>query len=153
MTRIAIAERAARHKKARQIKMLAAERAATTVGLIMRLLKPLLLASAAGLLALSAAAAADIPTKKAAPAAAKPNCYASFWTWLDSTAADCPLSAFGVTVYGTIDVGGGYNSSASRFNRDFPQGVQEMIAKTSNGGRWQAVPNGLSQSNVGIKIK
>ena len=56
--------------------MLAAARAATTVGLIMRLLKSLLLASAAGLLAVSAAAAADLPTKKAAPAAEKPNCLA-----------------------------------------------------------------------------
>jgi predicted porin len=100
-----------------------------------------------------AAQAADLPTKKAPPVAAKPNCYATFWTWLDSTAADCPLSAYGVTVYGTIDMGGGYNSAASRFNRDFPQGVQEMISKTGNGGRWQLVPNGLSQSNIGVKIK
>jgi hypothetical protein len=73
----------------------------------MRFLKPLLLASAAGLLAVSAAAAADLPTKKAPPAAEKPNCYATFWSWLDSTAADCPLSLYGITVYGQIDVGGG----------------------------------------------
>jgi len=58
----------------------------------------------------------DLPTKKTPPAAEKPNCYASFWTWLDSTAADCPLSAYGITVYGTIDMGGGYESHASKFN-------------------------------------
>ena len=28
-----------------------------------------------------------------------------------------------------------------------------MINKTNNGGRWQLVPNGLSQTNVGVKIK
>jgi predicted porin len=133
--------------------MLAAVRAATTVGLTMRLLKPLLLASAAGLLAVSAAAAADLPTKKTPPAAEKPNCYASFWTWLDSTAADCPLSAYGITVYGTIDMGGGYETHASRFNKDYSNGVSELVAKTSGNAKWQAVPNGLSQSNVGIKIK
>jgi predicted porin len=119
----------------------------------MRLLKPLLLASAAGLLAVSAAAAADLPTKKTPPAAEKPNCYATFWSWLDSTAADCPLSLAGITVYGQIDVGAGYNAHATPFNNDFSNGVQELVSKNSNNARWQAVPNGLSQSNVGIKIK
>jgi len=119
----------------------------------MRLLKSLLLASAAGLLAVSAAQAADIPTKKAAPVAPKPNCYASFYTWLDSTAADCPLSAFGITVYGTVDMGGGYNSHAAKFNDNFPNGIQEKVSKDSNDGKWQKVPNGLSQSNIGVKIK
>ncbi|MDR3419837.1 MAG: porin, partial [Xanthobacteraceae bacterium] len=107
----------------------------------------------AGLLAVSAAAAADLPTKKAPPVAEKPNCYATFYSWLDSTAADCPLSAYGVTVYGTLDMGGGYETAASKFNKDFNNGVNELISKASNSGRWQAVPNGLSQSNVGVKIK
>ena len=120
---------------------------------MVRLLKGLLLASAAGLLVAGAAQAADIPTKKAAPVAEKPNCYASFWTWLDSTAADCPLSAYGVTVYGAIDVGGGYETHASRFNRNYAQGVGELVAKTSGAARWQLAPNGLSQSNIGVKIK
>jgi predicted porin len=119
----------------------------------MRLLKPLLLASAAGLLAVGAASAADLPTKKTPPAAAAPNCYASFWSWLDSTAADCPLSAYGITVYGQIDVGGGYESAATPFNKDYSNGVEELVNKASYRSKWQAVPNGLSQSNVGIKIK
>ena len=34
----------------------------------------------------------------------------------------------------------------------YSQGVQEVINKTNNGGRWQLVPNGLSQTNVGVKI-
>jgi predicted porin len=50
-------------------------------------------------------------------------------------------------------MGGGYETAATKFNKDFSNGVQELISKTSNGARWQAVPNGLSQSNVGIKIK
>jgi predicted porin len=122
------------------------------MGLIMRILKHLLLASAAGLLAVSAAQAADLPTKKTPPVAAKPNCYATFMTWLDSTATDCPLTWVGITVYGAIDMGGGYETHASRFNKDYSNGVSELIAKTSGGARWQAVPNGLSQSNIGVKI-
>lgn len=119
----------------------------------MNRLQRILLASATGLALAGAAQAADLPTKKAPAVAAKPNCYATFWTWLDSTAADCPLSAYGVTIYGAIDMGGGYETNASRFNKNYPQGVGELIAKYSNGARWQLVPNGLSQSNVGVKIK
>lgn len=39
-----------------------------------------------------AAQAADLPTKKAAPEAAKVNCFDSFSTWLHASAADCPLT-------------------------------------------------------------
>ena len=50
----------------------------------------------------SLAHAADLPTTKApAPEKAKPNCWASLWDWLKASAADCPLSAYGVTLYGT----------------------------------------------------
>ncbi|THD44416.1 MAG: porin [Bradyrhizobium sp.] len=116
-------------------------------------MKSLEISIVALLAALGAAQAADLPTKKTPPAAEKPNCYATFMSWLDSTASDCPLSAYGITIYGQIDVGGGYNSAATPFNRDFSNGIQELISKDSNNARWQAVPNGLSQSNVGIKIK
>ncbi|MGD1036429.1 MAG: porin [Roseiarcus sp.] len=119
----------------------------------MKIMIKILLGSVAGLAVVAAAQAADLPTKKAPPAPPATNCYASFYSWLDSTATDCPLSYMGVTVYGQIDVGGGYETAATRFNRDFNNGVQELISKTSNGAKWQAVPNGLSQSNVGIKIK
>ena len=120
---------------------------------MIRSLNRLLLASAVGMLAVGAAQAADLPTKKTAPAPAAPNCYASLWSWLDSSPADCPLSLYGVTVYGAIDLGGGYETAAARFNKDLPQGVSELISKFNNGARWQWVPNGLSQSNVGVKIR
>ena len=83
----------------------------------------------------------------------KANCFASFWTWLDSTPTDCPLSYWGVTFYGQIDVGGGYETHASKFDRYRPEAVAEGVSKTSQKGAWQAVPNGLSQSNIGIKWK
>jgi predicted porin len=119
----------------------------------MGLLKHLLLASTAGLLFAGAAQAADLPTKKTPPAPPQTSCFASFYDWLNSSAADCPLSYMGVTVYGQIDTGGGYETHASPFNRDYNNGVLELVSKNSNTGRWQAVPNGLSQSNVGLKIK
>jgi len=118
----------------------------------MSLFKSILLAGGALVAFAAVSQAADLPTKKAAPAAAKPNCYATFWTWLDSTAADCPLSAYGVTVYGTLDFGGGYMTNGTGFNRQYPTGVEELVSKNGNGGRWNLVPGGISQSVVGAKL-
>src|SRR5580692_12809811 len=61
--------------------------------------------AAAGLA--SFAHAADLPTTKASDKA-KPNCWASVWDWLNTSAADCPISAYGVTLYGTLDVNAAY---------------------------------------------
>ncbi|MGD0188203.1 MAG: porin [Roseiarcus sp.] len=119
----------------------------------MKTLGTILLGSVAGLVLIGAAQAADLPTKKTPIAPPPANCYASFMSWLDSTAADCPLSYMGVTVYGAIDMGFGYETHATPFNGAYPNGVQEEIYKTSNGARWQLVPNGLTQSNIGVKIK
>jgi predicted porin len=119
----------------------------------MRNLGAILLGSVAGLALIGAAQAADLPTKKAPIAPPPANCYASFMSWLDSTAADCPLSYMGVTVYGAIDMGFGYETNAARFNGAYPNGVNELIGKFNDGGRWQLVPNGLAQSNIGVKIK
>jgi predicted porin len=87
-----------------------------------------------------------------ASAAAKPDCFAAVSNWLESSAADCPLSAYGLTAYGTIDVGGGYESHAAPFNGDSKTGVGELISKINNRALWEPVPSGLSQSNIGIKI-
>jgi hypothetical protein len=61
--------------------------------------------AAAGLAA--AAHAADLPTTKA-PDKAKPNCWASVWDWLNTSAADCPIGAYGITLYGTLDLNATY---------------------------------------------
>ncbi len=109
----------------------------------------------AGLLflaAIGAAEGADLPTSKPAPQTpSTASCFASFYDWLSASAADCPLSYMGITVYGQIDVGVGYSSHASDFNRYYNNAVAELIAKTSRGPQFQLVPNGLSQSNIGIK--
>jgi predicted porin len=103
--------------------------------------------------AVATAYAADLPTTKAPPAPpAAANCYASFGSWLNSTAADCPLTYGGFTVYGTIDAGYGYETHGVAFNRQYPTGVEELISKNSQGGTWALTPGGLSQSQVGIKM-
>jgi predicted porin len=115
--------------------------------------KRIVLASMTSLALTAGAGAADLPTKKEQPPPEKPNCFSSFWTWLNSTAKDCPLSAYGITVYGTIDMGYGYNTFGAPWNRYGNFGNNFLISKAGMGGLYAIAPNALSQSNVGVKIK
>ena len=110
------------------------------------------IALAVGALAVLAGAAlgADLPTAK--PSGPAPiSCFASFSDWWEASPEACPLSYMGITLYGQIDVGAGYSSHGANFNGAYPQGVQEVIAKFSQGSKYQWVPNGLGRSNVGLK--
>ncbi len=96
--------------------------------------------------------AADLlPTTKAPPPAPA-NCYASVWTWLDSTPADCPLSWGPFTVYATLDAGLTYESNGAPYNGAWNNGVNSFIQKQSYGPKWLWSPNNLSQSVAGIKM-
>jgi hypothetical protein len=119
----------------------------------MRFLRHFLLASTAGLLLAGAAQAADLPTKKTPPAPPAPSCFASFYDYMNSTAANCPLTYKGITLYATIDAGVGYMSHGEGFNREFPTGTGGLLQKNAQGAYTGLAPNAISQSNVGIKIK
>ncbi|HKN29775.1 MAG TPA: hypothetical protein VJY34_18560, partial [Roseiarcus sp.] len=98
----------------------------------------------------AAAHAADLPTTK--PAAPPPpvNCFATIWTWLDSSPADCPLSYGPFTVYATLDGGLTYESNGAPYNARWNNGVDSFIQKQSYGAKWLWSPNNLSQSVAGI---
>ena len=96
--------------------------------------------------------AADLPTTKGPAPTLAPGCFASFWTWLDSTAADCPLSYAGFTVYATLDAGLGYYSQGAAWNPAVFNGTQGLISKQSNGSKWLWSPNNINQSVIGIQM-
>jgi hypothetical protein len=97
--------------------------------------------------------AADLPTTKApAPEKAKPNCWASLWDWLNASASDCPFSAYGFTLYGTLDVNATYlhNGVNNNPSADKPSyGIQRNASES----KWLAGYNGLSTSVIGLKMK
>ena len=99
-------------------------------------MKKLGVALAIAVASVGAAHAADLPTKKEATPAPV-NCFASVWTWLNSTAADCPLSYGPFTVYGTYDVGLGWESHGAGYNAAWNNGVRTLspnkAAPTPNG--------------------
>ena len=115
-------------------------------------MKKLGVALAIAVASVGAARAADLPTKKETPPAPPVNCFASIWSWLDSTAADCPLSYGPFTVYGTLDGGVGWESHGAGYNAAWTNGVSNIVTKQSGiHSQWLQTPNGLSQSVVGIK--
>ena len=100
-----------------------------------------------------AAHAADLPTTKGPAPAPQVNCFASFWSWLDSTPGDCPFSYGPFTLYGTLDGGLGWESHGAGYNAAWNNGVNSFVQKqNSRRSEWLWTPNGLSQSVVGIKM-
>jgi hypothetical protein len=106
----------------------------------------------AGVAYVTAAPAADLdikapPTPTASAPSVPPTC-----TGVDAFfLTNCALSWAGVTVYGVVDVGGGWESHGAPFNKLVPQGVDYFVQKPNRTPGWLASPNGLSQSSIGIK--
>jgi predicted porin len=106
----------------------------------------------------SAASAADsdvMPTKapvltKAPPAPPPP---ATCTSPQDFFLTACQLTWAGVRFYGTIDVGGGYQTHGAPFDGNFVTGASYFLQKMNRTAMWGAAPNAMSQSNVGVQIK
>ena len=98
------------------------------------------------------AQAADIlPATKSAPTETV-NCFASLWTYLDSTASDCPLSYGPFTLYATLDAGLMCTTNGAPWSPAFVNGTQGLISKQSNGPKWLWSPNNINQAVIGIKM-
>jgi predicted porin len=69
----------------------------------------------------------------------------------DFVVTNCPLTWNGITLYGTIDAGVSWRSHGAPFNGTSAVGVDYLIQKYGRSPRWDLGPNGLSQSNIGIK--
>ena len=95
------------------------------------------------------AQAADLPTTKAPRRPPAPSCFSSLYAFMNPTPKDCPLSYRGITFYGAVDMGGGYSSHGADFNPNYPQGVQEVIAKYSQGPNGRLSRTGCSEQTSG----
>lgn len=96
--------------------------------------------------------AVDLPMRQTPPPTpVAEGCFSSFSAWIQTSAAECPLSYAGVTLYGTVDAGYGYETNGAKFNAQYPNGVNELVSAVNHGAKWQGTPNALSQSNIGIK--
>jgi predicted porin len=92
--------------------------------------------------------AADITPMKAPPAASAPKPCADGW---DFIATDCQLTWKGITVYGAIDAGFGWQSHGARWDPRSAVGASYLIQKQNNAALWGPAPNALTNSFIGIK--
>jgi predicted porin len=104
----------------------------------------------AGTVSATAALASDILPTKAPPPPAAPAACADIMQFFTTS---CPLSWYGITVYGTVDAGVSWQSHGTRFNPTYGPGTEPLVSSNGNRALWNIAPNGLSQSFIGIKGK
>src|SRR5262249_57499073 len=76
---------------------------------------------------LRAVTAADMATK--APEVIAPIACSSLWNFLVTS---CPLSWYGITIYGTVDAGVTWQSHGAPYNGSLPAGAQYLISNNTN---------------------
>src|SRR5882724_6157446 len=102
--------------------------------------------------AVDAWAADSMPTKAppAPPAATASTPKPCTDPW-DFVATNCQLTWQGITVYGTIDAGVGWQSHGVPLDPRSAVGASYLIQKQNRSPRWGLAPNALTNSTIGIK--
>jgi predicted porin len=89
----------------------------------------------------------------AAPPPAPPPAPATCTTLWGFVTTACPLTWYGVTLYGTVDLGVTYQTHGTPFDPNFPTGASYFLSKPNRNPGFGLAPNGLSQSVIGIKVQ
>src|SRR5258707_12511513 len=115
----------------------------------LRISTGIVLAVAGASCAVDAWAADTMPVKTPpAAAASAPKTCTDGWGFI---ATDCQLTWRGITVYGTIDAGFGWQSHGAPWDPRSAVGGSYLIQKQNNLALWGPAPNALSNSFIGIK--
>src|SRR5262249_27925836 len=94
-------------------------------------------------------AAESVPTMASpAAAASAPKTCTGPWDFIET---NCQLTWYGITVYGPIDAGFGWQSHGAPFDPRSTAGASYLIQRQNRSAMWGAAPNALSQSSIGIK--
>src|SRR5258705_1075187 len=83
-----------------------------------------------------------------ASAASNPKVCTGLWNLI---ATGCDLSWQGITIYGRVDAGGGWQSHGAPLDSRSAPGASYLIEKTNRSSQWSLAPNALSTSTIGIK--
>jgi len=96
----------------------------------------------------------DMPTK--APPAPTDLAAAPPRTCIDPSdfiTTNCQLTWHGITLFGTIDAGFGWQSHGAPWDPRSAVGASYLIQKQNRSALWSLAPNALSNSTIGIKGK
>ncbi len=96
-----------------------------------------------------AAGKASSATASPATAASTPKTCTGVWDFIET---DCQLTWYGITIYGAIDAGFGWQSHGAPLDPRSPPGSAYIVQRYSrSSSRWDVAPNGLQNSFIGIK--
>jgi predicted porin len=118
------------------------------IGLCAGMLAALVLAFPGTAKAADVSPSAGMPKKAPRAIASTPAACSSFE---DFVTTNCQLSWGGITVYGIVDAGVGWQSHGAPFDGISAVGQTYIISKYSNRALWGVAPNALSNSNIGVK--
>src|SRR6267378_2696769 len=108
-----------------------------------------IIAAAGASYGVEAWAADVVPTgASAATAASAPKPCTDGWGFIST---DCQLTWQGITVYGAIDAGFGWQSHGAPWDPRSAVGASYLIQKQNNSALWGPAPNALTNSFIGIK--
>src|SRR6266446_4107022 len=114
-----------------------------------RTLAAVLLAAGGASCGVEAWAADAVPTgASAATATSAPKACTDGWSFI---ATNCQLTWQGITVFGIVDTGVGWQSHGAAFDPKSAVGSSYLIQKQNRGSIWTLAPNALSNSFIGIK--
>jgi predicted porin len=114
-----------------------------------RTLAAVLLAAGGASCGVEAWAADAVPIgDSAATAASAPKACTDGWSFI---ATNCQLTWQGITVFGIVDTGVGWQSHGAAFDPKSAVGSSYLIQKQNRGSIWTLAPNALSNSFIGIK--
>jgi predicted porin len=97
-------------------------------------------------------AATAAPNAEPAPAAPPPPAPAPCANAHEVFFTDCPMTWYGITFYGTYDIGGGWVSHGIREN-GFNYEGESLVNRNGNHPQWLIAPNNLSQTGLGVRAK
>src|SRR5260370_29054759 len=101
-----------------------------------------------GIFAATILAAAGACCGVEARAADAPKTCTGVWDFIET---DCQLTWYGITLYGAIDAGFGYQTHGAPLDTRSPPGSAYIVQRYSRSSRWDVAPNGLQNSFIGIK--
>src|SRR5262245_48488969 len=79
---------------------------------------------------------------------AAPKTCTGLWDFIET---DCQLTWYGITLYGAIDAGFGWQSHGAPFDPRSPRGASYTVQRYSRSSRWALAANGLQNSFIRSK--
>jgi predicted porin len=99
----------------------------------------------------STAWAADVPAQAPAPLPATTTAPHTCADPSEFMTTNCQLTWEGITVFGIVDMGFGWQSHGARVDPNSAVGGSYLIQKQNRSSIWGLAPNALSNSTIGIK--